>query len=86
MQGRLGNLISRPDIRAVTAAREQINIEAQLANQYNMEKRTLLYWSRMYTGQLQSEYDYRELYLQYAGEQDSGMIFGDMKDVMIASR
>ncbi len=40
----------------------------------------------MYTGQLQSEYDYRELYLQYAGEQDSGMIFGDMKDVMIASR
>ncbi|MGI6487461.1 MAG: PD-(D/E)XK nuclease family transposase [Syntrophothermaceae bacterium] len=73
-------------MRAVTAAREQINIEAQLANQYNMEKRTLLYWSRMYTGQLQSEYDYRELYLQYAGEQDSGMIFGDMKDVMIASR
>ena len=31
---------ARLDIRAVTAAREQINIEIQLANQYNMEKRT----------------------------------------------
>jgi predicted transposase/invertase (TIGR01784 family) len=52
---------ARLDIRAVTAAREQINIEIQLANQYNMEKRTLFYWSRMYTGQLQSGHDYREL-------------------------
>ena len=52
---------ARLDIRAVTAAKEQINIEIQLANQYNMEKRTLFYWSRMYTGQLQSGHDYREL-------------------------
>ncbi|NMA64597.1 MAG: PD-(D/E)XK nuclease family transposase, partial [Syntrophomonadaceae bacterium] len=52
---------ARLDIRAITAAKEQINIEVQLTNQYNMEKRTLFYWSRMYTGQLQSGHDYREL-------------------------
>lgn len=33
----------------------------QLANQYNMEKRTLFYWSRLFGGQLEKGQDYSEL-------------------------
>jgi hypothetical protein len=40
------------DIRAKTAAGEQINIEIQLVNQYNMDQRTLFYWSKLFTEQL----------------------------------
>ena len=40
------------DIMAKTIDGEQINIEIQLINQYNMDKRTLFYWSKLYTDQL----------------------------------
>ncbi|OMF98508.1 hypothetical protein BK147_09760 [Paenibacillus sp. FSL R7-0337] len=36
------------DIKAKTAEGKRINIEMQLFNPYNMEKRTLFYWSEMY--------------------------------------
>jgi len=49
------------DVRAKTAEGAQINIEVQLINQYNMEKRTLFYWSKMFTEQLNPGEDFKEL-------------------------
>lgn len=49
------------DVRAETANGTIINIEIQLANQYNMEKRTLFYWSKLFTEQLKKGHDYAEL-------------------------
>ena len=49
------------DVRAETNNGTIINIEVQLANQYNMEKRTLFYWSRLFAGQLEKGHDYSEL-------------------------
>ncbi|MCQ4086787.1 Rpn family recombination-promoting nuclease/putative transposase [Saccharibacillus sp. JS10] len=40
------------DIRARTVAGELINVEMQLFNRYDMEKRTLFYWSKQYGSQL----------------------------------
>ena len=40
------------DVRAVTMAGMQINIEIQLSNQYDMEKRSLYYWAEMYSRQM----------------------------------
>ncbi len=40
------------DIRASTSEGELINVEMQLFNRYDMEKRTLFYWSKMYASQL----------------------------------
>ncbi len=40
------------DVRAKTINGIQINIEIQLVNQYNMDKRTLFYWSKMFTEQI----------------------------------
>lgn len=49
------------DVRAETANGTIINVEVQLANQYNMEKRTLFYWSKLFSGQLEKGHDYAEL-------------------------
>ena len=49
------------DIRARTARGEQVNIEVQLVNQYNMDKRTLFYWSKIYTEQLKEGQPYNDL-------------------------
>lgn len=40
---------------------ELINIEMQLSNQNNMMKRTLYYWSRLFTDQLQKSNGYSTL-------------------------
>ncbi|QQE74134.1 Rpn family recombination-promoting nuclease/putative transposase [Brevibacillus composti] len=40
------------DIYARTEKDEYINIEIQLADKYDMKKRTLYYWSRIYSSQL----------------------------------
>lgn len=37
------------DIKAVTDENVQINVEMQIVNHQNMEKRTLFYWSRLYS-------------------------------------
>ncbi len=37
------------DIRARTMTGEQFNIEIQLINQYNMDQRTLFYWSKLFS-------------------------------------
>jgi predicted transposase/invertase (TIGR01784 family) len=49
------------DIRAKTVQGEQINIEVQLVNQNNMDKRTLFYWSKMFTEQLKEGQPYNDL-------------------------
>nr|WP_284708656.1 Rpn family recombination-promoting nuclease/putative transposase [Sporomusa sphaeroides] len=50
----LGDKYARLDILGRTAKGSLINIEIQIVNQYNMEKRTLFYWAKLYQGQLQS--------------------------------
>ena len=52
---------SRLDIKAVTNKGEHINIEIQVKNEYNMIKRSLYYWSKMYEGQLTKGQDYDTL-------------------------
>lgn len=42
------------DIRAKLVDGTQINIEMQLVNQFNMDKRTLFYWSKLFAEQLKS--------------------------------
>lgn len=37
------------DIRARKMSGVQTNIEIQIVNQYNMDKRTLFHWSKLYT-------------------------------------
>lgn len=49
------------DIRAVTSKGEQINIEIQVSNEYDMEKRTLYYWAKMYEEQLNEGEEYKGL-------------------------
>ncbi|MGL4992481.1 MAG: Rpn family recombination-promoting nuclease/putative transposase [Sarcina sp.] len=52
---------SRLDVKAVTNNNEIINIEIQLKNEYNMIKRSLYYWSKLYEEQLGEGDDYSEL-------------------------
>ncbi|KWX69801.1 Rpn family recombination-promoting nuclease/putative transposase [Paenibacillus jilunlii] len=49
------------DIRARTTEGEIINVEMQLFNKYDTEKRTLFYWSKQYSGQLQEGQAYSRL-------------------------
>ncbi len=49
------------DVKAKTVTGELINIEIQLSNKYNMDKRSLYYWSKLYSGQLGAGHDYKEL-------------------------
>ncbi|WP_252216901.1 Rpn family recombination-promoting nuclease/putative transposase [Clostridium sp. CMCC3677] len=52
---------SRLDVKATTNNNEIINIEIQLKNEYNMVKRSLYYWSKLYEEQLNEGDDYSEL-------------------------
>jgi len=45
---------ARLDILARTATGTLINVEVQISNQYNIDKRTLFYWAGLYYGQLSS--------------------------------
>ncbi|MGL5717516.1 MAG: Rpn family recombination-promoting nuclease/putative transposase [Paraclostridium sp.] len=57
----LDDKFSRLDIKATTNNKEIINIEIQLKNEYNMVKRSLYYWSKMYEEQLNEGDDYASL-------------------------
>lgn len=57
----LDDKFSRLDIKAETSNNEIINIEIQLKNEYNMIKRSMYYWSKMYEEQLNEGEDYSEL-------------------------
>ena len=52
---------SRLDVKAMTNKGEHINIEIQLKDEYNMIKRSLYYWSKLYEGQLESGENYQKL-------------------------
>lgn len=49
------------DIQAKTAEGKLINVEMQLFNKYDNEKRTLFYWSKQYSGQLEEGQSYKQL-------------------------
>lgn len=52
---------SRLDVKATTSNSEVINIEIQLKNEYNMIKRSLYYWPKLYSEQLNEGEDYSVL-------------------------
>ncbi len=56
-----GDKFSRLDIKATTGNNTKINVEIQLNNQYNMIKRTLYYWSKLYETQIKSGQKYTRL-------------------------
>lgn len=49
------------DIHAKTDEGKLINVEMQLFNQYDLEKRTLFYWGKQYSGQLLEGQRYSQL-------------------------
>ncbi len=57
----LDDKFSRLDVKAETSNNEIINIEIQLKNEYNMIKRSLYYWSKLYEEQLGEGEDYTSL-------------------------
>jgi predicted transposase/invertase (TIGR01784 family) len=44
-----------------SSCHEKMNIEMQQANKGNIERRTLHYWGKSYTGELKANQDYAEL-------------------------
>ncbi|MCK8825654.1 Rpn family recombination-promoting nuclease/putative transposase [Fuchsiella alkaliacetigena] len=53
--------LSRLDIKATADNNKKINIEIQLKNQYNMTRRSLYYWSKLYSSQLKKGQEYSTL-------------------------
>ncbi|MCJ7841464.1 Rpn family recombination-promoting nuclease/putative transposase [Lederbergia sp. NSJ-179] len=53
--------LSRLDVLVTTNQNERINMEIQFSNKYNMIKRSLFYWSRLYAETLNKSMDYDEL-------------------------
>ena len=60
-KGYIEDKFSRLDVKAMTSNNEIINIEIQLKNEYNMIKRSLYYWSKLYSEQLNEGEDYSVL-------------------------
>ena len=60
-KGYIEDKFSRLDVKATTSNNEIINIEIQLKNEYNMIKRSLYYWSKLYSEQLSEGEDYSVL-------------------------
>jgi predicted transposase/invertase (TIGR01784 family) len=56
-----GEKTSILDVRAETDVGEKINIEVQLKDLHNMEKRTLLHWGREFTKGISAGDDYKDL-------------------------
>ena len=49
------------DVRAVLSDKTQVNIEVQLRNRRNMDRRSLFYWGKLYTRNLRKGRDYLKL-------------------------
>ena len=60
-KGYIEDKFSILDVKATTSNNEIINIEIQLKNEYNMIKRSLFYWSKLYSEQLNEGEDYSVL-------------------------
>jgi predicted transposase/invertase (TIGR01784 family) len=52
---------SRLDVWAKTADGMQLNIEVQLTNQHNMDKRTIFYWGKLFLDGIKQGEDYKNL-------------------------
>jgi len=57
----IGDKASSLDVRAVLQGKTKVNIEVQIRNQYNMDRRSLFYWSKEYAESLKEGQDYQEL-------------------------
>jgi predicted transposase/invertase (TIGR01784 family) len=57
----IGDKGSILDVRAVLQGKAKVNIEVQVRNEHNMDRRSLFYWSREYSGSLKRGQDYRKL-------------------------
>jgi predicted transposase/invertase (TIGR01784 family) len=57
----IGDKGSLLDVRAVLQGKTRVNIEVQVRNEHNMDRRSLFYWSREYTRSLKEGQDYRKL-------------------------
>jgi len=57
----IGDKTSILDVRAVLQGGTRINVEVQLRNLHNMDKRSLFYWSREFIKSLDAGQDYKEL-------------------------
>jgi len=57
----IGEKTSILDVRVETDSGEKVNIEVQLKDLYNMEKRTLMHWGREFTAGISSGGNYKDL-------------------------
>jgi len=57
----IGDKASTLDVRAVLQSKTRVNIEVQIRNQHNMDRRSLFYWSKEYAESLKAGQNYREL-------------------------
>ena len=57
----IGNKSVTFDVRAVLQGKTRVNVEVQLRNEYNMDKRSLFHWSREFSTSLKAGQDFREL-------------------------
>jgi len=57
----IGDKSSILDVRAVLQGKTRVNIEVQIRNQHNIDRRSLYYWGREYTESLGEGQDYKEL-------------------------
>ena len=57
----IGDKASTLDVRAVLQGKTRVNIEIQVRNQYNMDRRSLFYWSKEYAESLKKGQDYQKL-------------------------
>jgi len=57
----IGDKSSILDVRAVLQGKTKVNIEVQVRNQHNMDRRSLFYWSREYAESLGAGQDYHKL-------------------------
>ncbi|PGS83973.1 ATPase [Bacillus cereus] len=53
--------LSIMDVRAMLGTGELVNIEIQIANKHDIQKRSLYYWSKLYASQMQEGMPYRDL-------------------------
>jgi predicted transposase/invertase (TIGR01784 family) len=61
IQEMISDKTGRLDVRAKTADRMQFDIEVQLNNQYNMDKRSLFYWGKLLLEGIKQGEDYIKL-------------------------
>jgi len=57
----IGNKSVTFDVRAILHGKTKVNVEVQLRNEHNMDKRSLFYWSEEFVKSLKAGQDYSEL-------------------------